>query len=154
MAGIPLTTALILASPSMTRLATVLEARDEGLLGIDETETAAITALNKGMQDFVTMAGIPLTTALIIASPPMTRLAAALENRETGLSTINEDEVTDLAAQDTNFADFVEAAGITLPNALSLASPVLSRHAQALENLETGLLGIDEDGNGCDRRVE
>ena len=143
MAGIPLTEALNLASPPMTRLAAALESRDEGLLSIDEQETAAITMLTTGMSDFVAMAGIPLTEALTLASPPMTLLAAALGRRDTGISGVDEGEATELATEDTAFADFVQAAGIDLPSALNLASPVLSRHAAALEGFNQRAFGID-----------
>ena len=95
------------------------------------------------------MAGIPLTAALILATPSMTQFAEATQAFTSGLATINEDEMTDLAAQDTNFANFVEAAGITLPNALGLASPVLSRHAAALEAFSTRGLDIDQTESGA-----
>ena len=101
------------------------------------------------MQDFVAMAGIPLTTALNLASPAMTSLATALQSRDEGLLGIDETEMTALAAEDTSFANFVEAAGITLPNALGLASPVLSRHAAALEGFNQRELGIDTQESGA-----
>ena len=144
MAGVPLVTALNLASPPMTRLAVALENREAGLLGVDETETAAIATLNTSLNDFVAMAGIPLTTALTLASPPMTRLATALETLESGLLGIDEAETTAITGLNQGMQDFVSMAGIPLTQALTLASPPMTRLAVALETLESGLLGIDE----------
>ena len=143
MAGIPLTSALELASPPMTRLAAAIEARDTGLLGIDDRESADIMALTTGMADFVANAGIPLASALELASPPMTLLAQALGQRDEGIAGVDEGEVSALAAEDVNFASFVQAAGIDLPNALELATPTMSRHAAALEGFNSRAFGID-----------
>ena len=143
MAGIPLTEALNLASPPMTRLATAIETMQTGLLGIDDQESADIMALTTGFDNFVAMAGIPLTEAMTLATPAMTLLAQAIGRSETGIAGVDEAEMTALAAEDTRFSDFVQAAGIDLPNALELATPTMSRHAAALEGFNQRAFGID-----------
>ena len=143
MAGIPLTEALNLASPPMTRLATAIETMQTGLLGIDDQEIADIMALTTGFDNFVAMAGIPLTEALTLATPAMTLLAQAVGRSETGIAGVDEAEMTDLALEDTRLADFIQTAGIDLPNALELSTPVMTRHAAALEGFNERVLGIN-----------
>ena len=153
-AGISFENALLLYTPSLSAMAAAGQTFADIINGIDSQELADIGAVATALNNFVAMAGVPLVTALNLASPPMTRLAVALENRETGLLGIDETETDAITALNKGMQDFVTMAGVPLTTALILASPVLSRHAQALENRETGLLGIDETEPRCHHGVE
>ena len=144
-AGITFVGALREYTPPMTLLAQALNDFDTEIDVIDQEATDAIVDVGTALREFIDEAGVPLSTALENYTPPMDRLAAALETRNERIGEIDADETTALGEVDADFAAFVKASGTTLPEALANYTPPMTAMAAALEGFNTDASGILTD---------
>ena len=142
-AGVDLSTALENASPPMTLMAAALLKHSESIDAINTQEELDLATVDANIAEFIAVAGVTLPEALANATPNLTRWAQAQEDFNTTIADIDANEITLLDTEDENFISFVEAAGVTLPVAMANATPILTRHAQALEDYEASIVNID-----------
>ena len=141
--------------PAADAMTTALNTLNTTLMGIDTAETEGLAGVQATLDNFVEMAGVPLTDALNNAVEPMDRWTAALTTHATAIEGIDTGETAALGGVDDRFAEVLETAGVPLTDALNNAvepmdrwTSALTTHAEAITAINTGetaaLGGVDD----------